>query len=346
MTLFRVSATALDRVTTTTFAAASLRERGDLQRLIKQHIDVLGEDLLVVAEEYALFQDARRRVDLLAVDRTGTLVVIELKRTEDGGHMELQALRYAAMVSTMTFEQLIDAHSHYNGIDATAARAQLAAWMDESVTPEQLSDNVRIILASADFSTEITSTVLWLNQQYGTDISCWRLVPYTLDQQVLLDIQQIIPLPEATDFQVQQRRKGASTAAARAAEDGRDFTKYDVSRNGEWQTRLSKQGAVKEVLGALRDVGVSPREIREAFLPRRWQPVRVAPGEQTEPAFRRQYPERGSHYWFDLDLVDQEGVSWVPPRIGGRHTEAALDAYTKLAPDGLRLEWQRSEESA
>jgi len=31
-------------------------------------------------------------------------VAIELKRTEDGGHMELQSTRYAAMVSTMTFD--------------------------------------------------------------------------------------------------------------------------------------------------------------------------------------------------------------------------------------------------
>jgi len=32
-----------------------------------------------------------------------------LKRTEDGGHLELQAIRYAAMVSTMTFDQAVSA---------------------------------------------------------------------------------------------------------------------------------------------------------------------------------------------------------------------------------------------
>ena len=31
-------------------------------------------------------------------------------RTDDGGHMELQALRYAAMVSTMTFTQAVEAY--------------------------------------------------------------------------------------------------------------------------------------------------------------------------------------------------------------------------------------------
>jgi hypothetical protein len=59
-------------------------------------------DVPVVAEEFGAFADARRRIDLLGVDRSGHVVVIGLKRTTDGGHLELQALRYAAMVSVMT----------------------------------------------------------------------------------------------------------------------------------------------------------------------------------------------------------------------------------------------------
>lgn len=40
---------------------------------------------MFVAEEYGAFDGSQRRIDLLAVDRTGQLVVIELKRTADGG---------------------------------------------------------------------------------------------------------------------------------------------------------------------------------------------------------------------------------------------------------------------
>jgi len=40
-------------------------------------------------------------------------VVIELKRTEDGGHMELQAIRYAAMVSAMTFDGAVEIYGRY-----------------------------------------------------------------------------------------------------------------------------------------------------------------------------------------------------------------------------------------
>lgn len=44
----------------------------------------------------------------MGVDDNANLVVIELKRDDDGGHMELQAIRYAAMVSGMTFSRAVD----------------------------------------------------------------------------------------------------------------------------------------------------------------------------------------------------------------------------------------------
>ncbi len=84
-----------------------------------------------------LFEDSRRRVDLLALDRAGTLVVIELKRTGDGGHMELQALRYAAMVSTMTADQLVTVYSQANDIAADQARQVIEGWVEGSF--EELS---------------------------------------------------------------------------------------------------------------------------------------------------------------------------------------------------------------
>jgi hypothetical protein len=39
--------------------------------------------------------------------------LFELERTLDGGHLELQALRYAAMISTMTFDDLVGHYENY-----------------------------------------------------------------------------------------------------------------------------------------------------------------------------------------------------------------------------------------
>ena len=67
----------------------------------------------LVLRQMETFADAKRRIELLGIDREGRLVVFELKRTPDGGRLELQALRYAAMISTMTFDDLVGRYAHY-----------------------------------------------------------------------------------------------------------------------------------------------------------------------------------------------------------------------------------------
>jgi hypothetical protein len=325
----------------TSLAAAQIRERQDLQRVLRQRIDVLGDDLMVVAEEYKQFKDSRRRIDLLALDRKGTLVVIELKRTDDGGHMELQALRYAAMVSTMTAEHLVDTYAEANHVEVQEARQAIADWVEEPF--DELPDHVRIILVSADFSTEITSTVIWLNDTYSTDISCDRIVSYRLGEEILLDLQQIIPLPEAKDFQIQQRQKGAATAVARSGQSSRDYTRYDLIIGDQARIRMSKQAAVKAAIQELHRAGVSLAQIKSVTQESRWVAVHPAPGQAVEDAFRHEYPSRSpNHLWHDLGITEGD-TTWVIPRFGGRHTEQMLDGLARVAPPYTTLKWAPSD---
>ena len=50
---------------------SDLYERADLQRLLRDDIAALADDLLVIAEEFGAWEDARRRIDLLALERPG-----------------------------------------------------------------------------------------------------------------------------------------------------------------------------------------------------------------------------------------------------------------------------------
>ena len=107
MAIYEVTEEGFDSIEMTTFADAGFKEREHLQQLLKRQIEIIAKDTLVISEFWS-WEDSRRRIDLLGVDKDANLVVIELKRTEGGGHMELQAIRYAAMVSTMTFEGAVD----------------------------------------------------------------------------------------------------------------------------------------------------------------------------------------------------------------------------------------------
>ena len=125
MPLFELKPGELVTVPSSTFANEKILERADLQRLLRARIDAITDDVLIVAEEFGAFADAKRRIDLLGIDREGQLVVFELKRTLDGGHLELQALRYAAMISTMTFDDLVSHYeNHLAAVEPEASQRQ------------------------------------------------------------------------------------------------------------------------------------------------------------------------------------------------------------------------------
>jgi len=210
MPLYEMTPDAFRPISQASFADLKVRERDDLQRLLRTQIDVLGDDLYVLTEEFGDWDDSRRRIDLLAIDPQANLVVIELKRTNDGGHMELQAIRYASMVSAMTFERAEQIHGEFLarlGEPADEARSRMLTFLGwEEPDEEAFAPDVRIVLVSEDFGKELTTAVLWLRER-DIDIRCVRLRPYQDGVKRLIDVQQIIPLPEANEYQVQLREK-------------------------------------------------------------------------------------------------------------------------------------------
>ena len=218
MPIYEATAQQLTAIPTTSFAVLGIKERSDLQRLLAARIDALEDGLLVLAEEFADWADSARRIDLLCLDREARLVVVELKRDEDGGHMELQALRYAAMVSAMTFEQAIATLARHRKQDDAAAQETILAHLGWAGPEEDaFAQETRIILAAADFGKEITTAVLWLRDRYGMDIRCVRLRPHRMeDGRLLLDIQALIPLPETEAFQIKIGAKKAAENKERA----------------------------------------------------------------------------------------------------------------------------------
>ena len=301
MSIFEVTLDSLKVLERTDFASQGLRERTDLQPLIRDQIEVLDPDLLVIGEEFGDWEESKRRIDLLAVDREANLVVIELKRTESGGHMELQALRYAAMVSTMTFDKAVNIYRDFlqkigRDDDPEGGLLEFLEWGESDEKP--FAQDVRVILASADFSKELTTAVMWLNQR-DLDIRCIRLQPYSDGDKILLDVQQVIPLPEAEEFQIQVKEKTQRERQTRSG--SRDLTRFDVEILGEKYQSLSRQYALFRVVQNLVKSRHAPEEISnvvdDKFYKRRF---RVAEGDLNEQAF--------------IDAVQQSDEKFNPRR--------------------------------
>jgi hypothetical protein len=341
--LYDMTDGSLTKVAGTTFKDEKVLERTHLQAAVRDHIGVLGGDLMVVAEEFGDFEDTHRRIDLLCIDKSARLVVVELKRTEDGGHMELQALRYAAMVSVMTFEELVTTYTRFRqqvgkgDNDRDEARAELLDWIDEVEDDEPvISREVGIILAAADFSPEITTTVLWLNEFHATEIRCVRLSPYRHEGRLLLDVQQVIPLPEARELMVRLRRREIQARAAKTSTaSGADWTQYVVEYPGGKTEPLRKRRAILAMVHALADAGVEGELIAKAVPHEKFRGVPgTLEGEQLAAAFATAYQRTPENLrrWFLDEPVHQGERTWVLSKQWGTQTEVVLEALAKLAP--------------
>ena len=342
MAIYEISSDKFRRIDETSFSNAGLRERQDLQRLLRSQIEIVSPDTLIISEEFSQWEDSNRRIDLLGINKDASLVVIELKRTEDGGHMELQSIRYAAMISAMTFERAVEVYAEYlERIGSTeVARTSLLEFLDwEEPDPDHFAQDVRIVLVSAEFSKELTTTVIWLNDR-EMDIQCIRIKPYNDNGRILVDIQQIIPLPEAEDYRVQLKEKQQRERIARKT--SLDHTKYDVTVDGQVHERLPKRVAIFTVVRALANSGHSPDTI-SAAVPWRQSMFRVAEGDLSVDQFvtgqqvvaangGRVFDAR-RYFCVDGELIHFEGKTYAFTNQWGPHTIRAMDNMMTAFPD-------------
>ena len=350
MAIYEVGTDKLKKVEETSFSTAGLGERADLQRLLRDQVTEVSPDTLVIAEEFSEWTDSRRRIDLLGIDKEANLVVIELKRTDDGGHMELQAIRYAAMVSTLTSQRAVEIFNEYlraRGRDEDA-KQQLLAFLDwDEFDEDKFAQDVRLVLVSADFSKELTSAVLWLNDK-DLDIRCVRIKPYAYEGKTLIDVQQVVPLLEAADYQVQVRDKKRQERKGRRGPIA-DFTRYDVVVDGHTSTAQAKRNAILLVVKGIASHGISPEEITQVLQPtKRNLLFKVVPKETKDPErFRNLATEVSRGYddtrWHTAqgDLLVHEGQTYALTNEWGKRWLEDMKLLKERFPQ-VELRWEES----
>ena len=100
-------------VKTKTFSELGFTERKHLQEWLAHEPSALGEELLIIQKEFDGFDDTRERLDLLALDKDGNLVIIENKLDDSGRDVVWQALKYASYCASLTKLQIVEIFQQY-----------------------------------------------------------------------------------------------------------------------------------------------------------------------------------------------------------------------------------------
>ena len=230
------------------FSELKLSERYDLQEWIADNPKILGENLLIIQKEFDGFSDTNERLDLLALDESGKLVIIENKRDDSGKDVVWQALKYVSYCATLTKSEISEIYQQY--LTQGIAQDKISEFYDgqdyESIRLNPVEGDQRIILVAANFRKEVTSTVLWLRNYHGVDITCVKVTLYKDGEKLYLDVEQIIPIQDIDDYQIRLTAKKQEETISSKEEATRHKKQYSF-----WEKALpvlrSKTGIYNNV---------------------------------------------------------------------------------------------------
>ena len=224
-------------VKTKTFSELGFTERKHLQEWLAHEPSALGEELLIIQKEFDGFDDTRERLDLLALDKDGNLVVIENKLDDSGRDVVWQSLKYASYCASLTKMQIVEVFQQYlNRYEKSSAEGgsvdastQICEFLDAPDLDElkiNLGNSQRIMMVAANFRKEVTSTALWLLGQ-GINIQCFKVTPHALGDQLFINIDQIIPTPEAKELMIGINAKEAEEKSTEVVRKNRHIVRYE-----------------------------------------------------------------------------------------------------------------------
>lgn len=200
----------LVEVKETTFSESDLKERQHIEEWIRKNPAILGEDLLIIAHEYDKFE-INERLDLLALDRLGNLVIIEVKRDKTGSSVDFQAMKYASYCSRLNLHDVLEIfkdYLHVHGLDLDA-EGELMSFLgveDEATLHSQVNAGQRIIIVGKEIDKRILSVCAWLYEN-KIDVKCLAIKPFQLDNQILVDVNQLLPPYRLEDYFISKKAK-------------------------------------------------------------------------------------------------------------------------------------------
>lgn len=221
----------IEKISEKSFSELGFKEREHLQEWIANNPASLGDKeeqkLLIIQKEFDGFDDTRERLDLLAIDKQGNLVVIENKLDDTGRDVTWQALKYASYCSSLRTQQIHEIYQQY--LDKQRIQENSETKISEFLDNEdiQLNQNQRIIFVAANFRKEVTSTVMWLLLKYKLKIQCFKATPYVMGEQFFLNIEQIIPVKEAEDYTIKIAEKAQEDSSSQEELKNRHIVRRD-----------------------------------------------------------------------------------------------------------------------
>jgi len=151
------------------------RETDDLERWIKNSPEVLGNDVIIIGEQ---IMTKRGPLDFLGIDKSGNLIVIELKRDKLHREVLAQAIDYASNIATWDAEKIDNECEKYTGKTILDLLGENFDLDEETLEEISVNNTQKILLVGTGVDESLERMIGWLSDNYDVGINV-LLLTYT-----------------------------------------------------------------------------------------------------------------------------------------------------------------------
>lgn len=227
-----------DRAEAMAFTPLDFESR--LQTLLAADISVADPNLMLIGREVAT--ETGKKIDLLAMNRDGHLVVLELKRHKTPRDIVAQVLDYGAYVRTLDDDDIAAVFEQYQQRfqpgaasksinDAFCERFELAAM------PDELNEAHELVIVASHLDPATERIVDYLAEEYGANINavffrCFR----DRDREYLTRAWLRPPgFADLAETAIGASTKTGGTKSPKGPWNGEYYVSYGVSPNRQWE---------------------------------------------------------------------------------------------------------------
>lgn len=184
----------------------TLKEKGFREDNLREWIianpeRILGEDYLLIGREVSV-QHIGDAIDLLAIDRDGNVVVIELKRGALKPEVDFQGLKYAAYTSHWDYGKLKEQFEKFKstnwGKTLFNTETSFAEALDEFCNEDYtINQDQRVVFVGSSVRERLDIVLRWLADR-SIDIKVIEFDVLEDGERLYLDAEQTIPMLEHT----------------------------------------------------------------------------------------------------------------------------------------------------
>jgi len=136
----------------------------DLEPWLASNPEIIGTGIMIIGRQVMTRSGP---IDLLAIDKSGNTVIIEIKRAELPRESLAQAIDYASNIAEWTVEKLSEVCSEYKKM--TLQDAFNEAFPDVDLETVNLNSTQRIILVGFSIEASLERMIEWLSDSYAVN---------------------------------------------------------------------------------------------------------------------------------------------------------------------------------